>query len=169
MRNVHERTIRGDLGEAGALLDRVGGPDDVLWPAAQWEPMVLDRPLAVGATGGHGAVRYHVEAYEPGRRIVLRFHPRLALPGTHVFEVEPAGEGHVTVRHVIDARLVGRMRVLWPLVVRWLHDAVLEDLLDNAERELTGRVARPTRHSVPVRILRRATARMDRPPAVPQG
>lgn len=168
MRNVHERTMPGDLRAAGALLDRVGGPDDVLWPSAQWPPMVLDAPVAIGAAGGHGAVRYHVEAYEPGRRIVFRFHPDLGLPGTHTLEVLPAGEGQVRMRHVIEARPVGSMRLLWPLAVRWAHDAVLEDLLDNAERELSGRVERPARHSLVVRLLRRATARIDRPAELPQ-
>ena len=27
--------------------------------------MVLDRPLALGADGGHGAIRYYVSEYEP--------------------------------------------------------------------------------------------------------
>jgi hypothetical protein len=42
----------------------------------------------------------------------------------------------------------------WPLAVRWLHDALIEDLLDNAELAATGTVRRPARWSPWVRMLR---------------
>ena len=38
-----------------------------------------------------------------------------------------------------------------------LHDAVVEDLFDNAEREATGTVVRPAAWSSRVRVLRRLT------------
>ena len=38
-----------------------------------------------------------------------------------------------------------------------LHDVVVEDLFDNAEREVTGSVIRPTSWSPRVRVLRRLT------------
>ncbi|MEM1418366.1 MAG: SRPBCC family protein, partial [Myxococcota bacterium] len=50
----------------------------------------------------------------------------------------------------------------WSLVVRPLHDALIEDAFDNAERALTGDVARPARWSLRVRLLRRV---LDRLPA----
>jgi hypothetical protein len=68
VRNVHERLVPAPLIEVGPLLDRLGGPDDVLWPSPAWVPMLLDGPLAVGVAGGHGPIRYRVTAYEPGRR-----------------------------------------------------------------------------------------------------
>jgi len=68
----------------------------------------------------------------------------------------------VEVRHVLVGTPTGVMRLGWPLAFRWLHDALLEDLLDNAERELTGTVARPARWSPYVRLLR-SLARKRRP------
>ena len=38
-----------------------------------------------------------------------------------------------------------------------LHDVVVEDLFDNAERETTGTVVRPAAWSSRVRVLRRLT------------
>jgi hypothetical protein len=38
------------------------------------------------------------------------------------------------------------MRVLWPALVRVCHDTVIEHLLDNAERAVTGTVAHPVRY-----------------------
>ena len=67
IRNVHERVINAPIEPLGALLDGLGQKDDRLWPSQGWTPMVLDRPLALGADGGHGAIRYYVSEYEPGR------------------------------------------------------------------------------------------------------
>jgi uncharacterized protein DUF2867 len=38
------------------------------------------------------------------------------------------------------------MRLLWPALVRVCHDTVIEHLLDNAERAVTGTVAHPVRY-----------------------
>ncbi len=96
--------------------------------------MVLDRPLAVGADGGHGPIRYRVVEYEPGRRVRFVFHPATGISGIHELAVEALGEDRCRMRHVLLGRARGAMRALFPLVVEPLHDAVIEDLLDNAER-----------------------------------
>ena len=70
--NVHERELNVSLYTAGELIDRLASENDVLWPSDRWPPMRFDRPLSVGAVGGHGPIRYVIEAYEPGRSI--RFH-----------------------------------------------------------------------------------------------
>ncbi|WP_109471689.1 hypothetical protein [Ornithinimicrobium cavernae] len=157
MRNVHRRTIDASADAVGAHLDALGGPEDRWWPSRNWPPMILDRPLQVGADGGHGPIRYHVTGHEPGRRVRFAFHARTGLVGWHEFTVTPAGRQRCSVRHEVGARATGRMRVLVPLVVRSLHDAVLEDLLDNAERVATGRVRHPARWSLWVRVLHRLT------------
>ena len=144
--NVHERALPVPAAEVGRLLDRLGATDDPLWPAPAWVPMRFDRPLAVGADGGHGPVRYHVTGYEPGRRIDLTFHPRTGLLGTHTLEVEDRGPNACVLRHRLSARPAGTMRLLWPAVVRVCHDTVIEHLLDNAERAVTGAVEHPVRY-----------------------
>lgn len=167
MRNVHTRVVAAPAATVGALLDRLGGPRDVLWPAPVWPPLLLDRPLAVGADGGHGEIRYVVSAYEPGRRVEFRFHPAIGLDGFHALEVEPVDDGHCLIRHVLLGRSHGRMRLLIPLAVRWLHDALIEDLLDNAERAVTGTVACPYRHSAWVRLLLWGLAPRARSASIP--
>lgn len=158
--NVHERILPGTVAEVGALLDGLAGPDDRLWPVDLWPglPMRFDRPLGVGADGGHGPVRYRVEEYVPGRLVVFRFAERTGLDGTHRLEVDDS-EGVVELRHVLAGRLKRTKALLtWLLVTRPLHDAVLEDLLDRAELAVTGTVLRPARWSWRVRLLRRLFA-----------
>jgi polyketide cyclase/dehydrase/lipid transport protein len=161
VRNVHQRLLPGPPERVGALIDELASPADRLWPSDRWPAIRLDRPLRPGAEGGHGSIRYRVEAYQPGRRVTFRFTGMPGVDGGHRLEAEPAGEG-VVLRHAMELRVGGRMLVTWPLVLRPLHDAMLEDLLDRAELAVTGSVARPARWSVRVRLVRGGSARVRR-------
>lgn len=153
--NVHERHLHAPPAHVGRLLDTLAGPHDRLWPVASWPPLRLDRPLAVGATGGHGPIRYTVDTYLPGTAACFRFAPSLG-DGGHCLLVLPGDGGGTVLRHELKAELCGRMRLAWPVAVRWLHDALIEDLLDRAEAAVDGAVARPARWSPWVRLLRTA-------------
>ena len=151
--NVHERFVPAAPEAVGALLATLGGADDAVWPRDDWWPMELDRQVGEGAVGGHSDIRYAVETYEPGRRVVFRFDPSCGLAGTHTFDVQPRPAGAV-LRHDLTARALGPTRLLWPLVIRSIHDAVVEDAFDRVhERFVPGR--RRTAWSPYVRLLRR--------------
>ncbi|MEV6303066.1 DUF2867 domain-containing protein [Actinoplanes sp. NPDC051861] len=169
MENTHSRVIAAPADEVGRLLDRLASADDPLWPSPAWVPMRLDRPLGVGATGGHGRVRYTVTAYEPGRRVEFAFDPRIGMSGTHTFTVEPDGPDRCVLRHHMTGRASGAMRLLWPAVIRNCHDTVLEHLLDNASLAATGDpVAEPVRYPLRARlVVRAATGRVEAVPVPP--
>ena len=160
IRNVHERRIPADSDRVGWLLDGLGATPDPLWPTEHWPPMRFDRPLAPGAEGGHGPIRYRVEEREPGRRVRFRFTGPPGLAGTHEFAVREAPGGCV-LGHTIVGRASGRMLAAWPLVLRPLHDALLEDALDKAEAAVTGRPAAPAAWSWWVHRLRARAARVS--------
>lgn len=62
--------------------------------------MRLDRPLDVGASGGHGPVRYVVDAHEPGRSVRFRFTDPSGFHGHHAFTNSEVGdEVGVLLRH----------------------------------------------------------------------
>lgn len=155
--NVHERVLPVPVDEAGSLLDRLGGENDPLWPAPAWGSMRLDGPLGVGAAAEHGSsrspIRYRVTAHRSERLVEFTFAPGMGIDGTHTFLVEPVDDLQCVLRHELRARLSGRMLLGWPLAVRWMHDAVLEDLLDRAEIALGVGPARPARWSPWVRLL----------------
>lgn len=156
--NTHERCLAAPANAAGRLIDGLGQRPDPLWPTDDWPPMRFDRPLAPGAAGGHGPIRYRVEGHEPGRRVCFRFTGPPGLAGTHEFTVEETPQGCL-LRHAIAGAATGNMLLAWPLLYRPLHDALIEDALDKAERTLTGVVARPRSWSWRVRLLRRAARR----------
>jgi len=71
--NIHERELEADYEQVAKLIDSLSSEDDLLWPNQCWPRMKFDRPLSVGAKGGHGPVGYVVEAYKPGESIKFRF------------------------------------------------------------------------------------------------
>ncbi len=129
--------------------------------------MVLDGPVAPGVTGGHSGIRYRVTDHRPQRSVTFTLEPGQQWHGTHTFSVHPTGPTQAVLRHEVDARLTGALRLLWPLAVRWLHDALVEDLLDRAEAVLGCGPARPARWSPWVRLLRRRVLPRARATAVP--
>lgn len=116
--------------------------------------MSLDRPLQVGAVGGHGPIRYEVEEYEPGRIVRFRLHAPHGFDGWHGFEVVAAGAQQTTLRHVLEMTAHGPALFTWPLVFQPLHDALVEDCLDRAAQAV-GEASASRRWSLWVRILRR--------------
>lgn len=158
IRNVHERAPEAPLDLCAPLIDALASSEDLLWPGDRWPRLRLDRPIGVGAVGGHGPVPYEVAAYDPGRGVVFRFHPRFGLRGHYGFELLPRGELTV-MRNVLEGRAVGWMRILWPLAFQWLHDALIEDALDRAEAFASGRAVSVPRWSPWVRLLRSVLGR----------
>jgi hypothetical protein len=167
IRNIHERTLPVPAAEVGALLDRLGSSEDRLWPAPAWPPVRFDRPLAVGADGGHGPIRYWVSRYEPGRLVELTFREETGVRGTHSLDVRPIDDASCVLRHRVVGQSFGSMRLLWPAVVRICHDTCVEHLLDNAERVVTGSVARPVAYPWRARLAVAAGGARVRPVPVP--
>ncbi len=150
--NVHHRELPVPPAVLGALLDSLAQPSDRLWPAAAWPPVRFDRPLQVGAIGGHGPIRYTVESYVPGQFISFRFTAPPGFNGTHSLLVGLAPSGS-RISHDLRMSTTGSATLSWLLVFRPLHDALLEDLLHRAA-VASGVQEPPPTWSVWVRALR---------------
>ncbi len=64
--------------------------------------MRFDRPLQVGAVGGHGPIRYEVEEYTAGRVVRFRFTGPDGFHGTHRYEVTVLSQGETSLQHVLE-------------------------------------------------------------------
>jgi hypothetical protein len=151
--NIHERELEASHEKAGALIDSLSSPSDSLWPRQSWPPMHFDRPLAVGATGGHGPIRYRVESYTPGQSVKFRFLEPKGFDGYHCFEIAHVSERSCVLRHTIEMTTHGLACFTWMLIIRPLHDALLEDALDVAQASL-GLIPQKHTWSLRVRFLR---------------
>ncbi len=156
--NIHERALNASTTEVGKLIDDLASAGDKLWPRDRWPVMKFDRPLGVGAVGGHGPIRYTVESYKPGSHIQFRFTEPKGFLGSHRFEVEMAENGKTMLRHLIEMQVQGMARLIWPLAICPLHDALLEDALDRAEIYAGGQPAERG-WSLWVKFLRRVMSR----------
>lgn len=156
--NVHERVLQASMTEIGRLIDELASPNDRLWPHDQWPAMKFDRPLSVGAVGGHGPIRYTVERYQPGQSIQFRFTQPKNFLGSHGFEIEMVEGEKTRLRHIIEMQVPGIAWLSWHFVIRPLHDALIEDALDQAELYIGGRPAQRN-WSGWVRFLRRVMSR----------
>lgn len=151
--NTHERLLAAPPRAVGQLLDGLGGSDDRLWPGRRWPTMRLDRPLSVGARGGHGPIRYHVQAYSVGSAVRFQFERPAGFHGHHEYVVTPQSSGTL-LRHSLVMRTSGIARLTWPLIFRPLHDALIEDSLDQASENLGLPVKRCPRWNRRVQVLR---------------
>lgn len=145
--NEHSRVTHGPLGRAEDLFADLGGANDAIWPSDRWAPMVLDNGHQVGSRGGHGEVRYEVTSSVPRRSVTFTFPPGFELEGSHTLWIEPAPDGRVRWQHTL--RLRGPLSAMQRAIVL-LHDALLEDLLDQAEAVMA---RRPVRRRSVLRLL----------------
>lgn len=162
VRNVHHRALPIPVVEGEALLRSLASHEDRLWPGDRWWPQRFEGGLVPGAKGGHGPVRYKVESVAP-RSVVYRFPRRGWFRGTHRFDLRGRPDGGCELTHTLDGTLHGRGLLLWPLVVRPLHDALVEDVLDRAAAVSAGTPTGPARHTPYVRFLRRRVLRLGQP------
>jgi hypothetical protein len=152
--NVHERRIAATPAQVGALLDTLGSSDDRFWPHENWPAIKFDRALQVGAVGGHGTEPYEVVSYAPGKHVRFEFRGGRRY-GYHEFTLEDSGDGRSLLRHTTQAQIPFSIRTafFWYALIRPLHNALLEDLLDKVESQV-GRLESPQVWSAAVRWLR---------------
>ncbi len=132
IQNVHTREFSATPKQAGVLIDRLASSNDRLWPRALWPRMKLNKPLAVGAKGGHGPIRYQVKEYSPGSFIKFEFSRPKGFDGYHSFEILKISDEKTMLRHTIKMNARGMAIIHWSLWVRSLHDALVEDGLSTA-------------------------------------
>lgn len=151
--NVHERELFVPKNQVGALIDSLSSKQDLLWPRHSWPHMEFDRPLEVGAVGGHGPIRYFVDSYSPASSIRFCFTGPKGFNGHHRYEIIEIKVGLCVLRHTLEMEANGPAVLTWPLIFRPLHDALIEDSLALAQTVL-GQQTLIREWSIWVRFLR---------------
>lgn len=127
--NVHSSVYPVSTSELGWVLDTLSSNNDLIWPTELWPAMKFKNGLVIGSSGGHSPIRYSVEKYIPEKLVVFRFLSPSGFEGTHSFEVESRGDKEAQLTHRIAMNAVGTAKFSWPVIIRPLHDALLEDCL----------------------------------------
>lgn len=151
--NIHKRIINQSKSEVAVLLKTLSAKDDKVWPNKYWPAMRFKDGLKVGAKGGHGIIRYSVEEYILGELVVFKFLKPKGFNGIHKFEIQEIDTNTIEVKHSIIMKTEGLATLQWVFIIRWLHDALIENAFDTIENNFLD-VKTFTKCNVWVRIWR---------------
>jgi hypothetical protein len=157
--NIHTRHINASVAQLQPLLLTLGSANDRVWPHEDWPRMQLDRPLQTGAVGGHGPIRYRVSICDPSKQI--RFEFMQGSVGFHEVILQDTANGCL-LTHTIDTQPTLRFLIAWHLSIRFMHDAVVEDLFDKVQAQFEP-LPRRSRWSAYVKLLRRLAGGSTQP------
>ncbi len=151
---VHRRFIASPFDVVSSVLKTIGTHNDKVWPVDKWPAMRFQEGLKVGASGGHGPIRYTISAHRSGKHIRFAFIRPKLFHGYHEFELHMQSCSSCVLIHRINMNVVGWGIVQWIVAIRFLHDALLEDLLDKVEGNCVVKPKAKHNWSTWVRLLR---------------
>ncbi|MFK7782590.1 hypothetical protein [Psychroserpens sp.] len=131
--NSHNRIINQPIVKVSELFKTLATPDDKIWPIKTWPAMRFKQGLKIGSKGGHGRIRYTIIEFEPGNQIKFEFTKPHGFNGTHELEIEAISENVTEIHHVIKMNTSFKASLFWIIIIRWLHDALIEDAFDTVE------------------------------------
>ena len=131
--NIHKRIINQPKRKIVELIETLSTEKDKVWPFEKWPKMKFKEGKREGAKGGHGPIRYTIEKYIPSELIQFKFTNPKGFDGIHKFEIIELASDKTELIHTIDIKTSGIDILTWVIGVRWLHDALIEDLFDKVE------------------------------------
>ena len=131
--NIHKRIIQQPKEKIALIFDSLSTKNDQLWPKEKWPPMIFKKGLTEGAIGGHGPIKYSIIKYIPENLIEFKFLKPNGFLGIHKFEIIEIEKEKTVLKHTINMTVSGKGIFAWYIVIKWLHDALLEDCLDKVE------------------------------------
>jgi hypothetical protein len=152
--NIHQRTINQPKVEIEKLFKTLATKNDLVVDTAKWPPMILDNGIQVGSKGGHGPMKYTVEEFVSGELIKFRFTAPKGFEGFHKIEFTEVKPHFTELKHTIDTNINGFALLTYPLAIRWLHDAFIEDAFDKVENNFTTK-KKVSEWSIWVKFLRK--------------
>ena len=152
--NIHQRIINTPINTISECLQTLASENDVIWPKEKWPAIRFKEGLKIGSKGGHGPIRYTIEAYAPQEKIQFRFSKPKGFEGIHYFEITALNAGQTSIKHTIDMMVKGKGILLWYSSILHLHNALIEDAFDKVENQF-GSVKHPAKWTIWVRVLRK--------------
>jgi hypothetical protein len=161
VRSAHEREMSGSIEQAIEIVKTYGTLNDQMHPDELWpkiRSVEPDGPPAVGKVYIRGAVRFMITFFNIGptkAHYGWKFIEPAGFNGRHESQVEDIGNRRLRFKTFVEIELRGiKFIILWFLIMRPFHNAVVEDCLDKAERKL-GNSPKGREWSLWVKLLRR--------------
>ncbi len=152
--SVYQRVLPNVQSKLGSLIDEFFSQRSSLWPTRRWPRDACVGELQVGAEGGHGGTRYKVVAYEPGRMLIFRFIAPKGYIGFHGYKVSYKDAQTALLAHFTMLNFSIYHWLMWHLAIKWVHEALILDGLDQAESYVSGLSIKARRWKWRVYLLR---------------
>ncbi|MEH6537503.1 MAG: hypothetical protein V7719_13985 [Psychroserpens sp.] len=151
--NSHKRIIHQPKEKVSELFKTLATTEDQVWPYNNWPAMRFKNGLRVGSRGGHGRIRYTIIEFQSGSRIKFEFTKPEGFNGTHELSIKGISDNTSEIAHSITMHTTIKASFLWVFVIRWLHDALIEDAFDNVENYFSEE-KKKTKYNLLVSLLR---------------
>jgi len=154
--NIHKRKLKQTKNQVGILFKTLATKEDKIWPIEKWPAIRFKEPLSIGVKGGHGSVKYTIIEFVEGKSIKFKFSKPDGFIGTHQFYIKEIDNTTTVITHEINMNTsTVKATLLWVLIVRWLHDALIEDAFDKIVNSYSEE-KKETSYLLWVKILRSA-------------
>ena len=120
--NIHKRSINQPKEKVSQLFKTLATSEDLVWPYENWPAIKFKDGLQVGSKGGH---------------IKFQFSKPDGFIGFHELKIREIHKNETEIRHEIHVKANFKASLLWVFVIRWLHDALIEDAFDKVENYFT--------------------------------
>ena len=151
--NIHKRIINQSIEKVSPLLKSLATKEDLIWPYEKWPAIRFKEGLQVGSKGGHGTIKYTIIEFNEGESVTFQFSKPKGFNGIHKFMIVAMTKDVTEIRHEIRTSASWNSYIMWVFVIRWLHDALIEDAFDKVESHFI-KSTKVTRHNLWVRFLR---------------
>ncbi|MGB1308783.1 MAG: hypothetical protein ACPG6B_07725 [Oceanihabitans sp.] len=132
--NIHKRKLQEPIKKVSILFNTLATNHDAIWPVENWPAIRFKKGLQIGNQGGHGIIRYTIEALEAGKSITFKFTNPKGFIGTHRLYLEEISENETEIIHKINMHTATlKASFLWIFVIKWLHNALIEEAFDKVE------------------------------------
>lgn len=128
--NIHKRIIDQPKENVSQLFETLATSQDQIWPYENWPAMRFKDGFKLGSKGGHGRIRYTIIEFQDQNHITFEFTKPDGFIGTHELRVNSISDFSTEIVHIIDMKTTLKASLLWVFVIRWLHDALIEDAFD---------------------------------------
>lgn len=131
--NIHSRTIGQPMAKVSQLFKTLATQEDLIWPYENWPAIRFKDGLRVGSHGCHGRIRYTIIDFREGEYIKFQFTKPEGFNGTHELKISEIDKNTTEITHEIRMKTTFKASLLWIFVIRWLHDALIEEAFDKVE------------------------------------
>jgi len=152
--NIHKRKLQQPKAKVVELFKTIATKEDKIWPYQNWPAIRFKDTVKVGVKGGHGRIKYTIIQFTEGESIEFQFTKPDGFIGTHKLYLKELKRHQTEIVHEIKMNTSTiKATFLWVTVIRWLHDALIEDAFDRVENHFS-KEKKVTKYSLWVKLLR---------------